>query len=67
MNNKTWDINKKKFITTPKEIIDFFKEIDEVCKKYNLSISHEDKEGSFKIEEYKENNILALKASKKQY
>ena len=30
----------------------FYDEIDSVCKKYNLSISHEDSQGSFIIENY---------------
>lgn len=30
----------------------FYDEIDSVCKKYNLSISHEDGQGSFIIENY---------------
>lgn len=35
----------------------FFKEYEELCKKYNLSLSHEDCEGSFILEPYNENNI----------
>ena len=30
----------------------FLKEIAEVCKKYNMSISHEDGQGGFIIEKY---------------
>jgi hypothetical protein len=45
---------------TQQEIIDFIKDIEEVCKKLNLSISHEDGHGSFIIEEYKESNIKWL-------
>jgi hypothetical protein len=45
---------------TQQEIIDFIKDIEEVCKKHNLSISHEDGHGSFIIEEYKESNIKWL-------
>lgn len=39
----------------------FLKEIDETCKKYNLSISHEDTHGSFIIEEYSKENIEWLR------
>ena len=35
----------------------FFKEYEELCKKYNLSLSFEDYEGSFILEPYSENNI----------
>jgi hypothetical protein len=45
---------------TPKEIMDFINDIEEVCKKHSLSISHEDGHGSFIIEEYKESNIKWL-------
>jgi hypothetical protein len=45
---------------TQQEIIDFIKDIETVCKKHNLSISHEDGHGSFIIEEYKESNIKWL-------
>ena len=35
----------------------FMKEIDLICKKYNLSISHEDSHGGFIIEKYNSMNI----------
>ena len=35
-----------------KEIKVFLKEIDEVCRKYDLSIEHEDSHGSFIITPY---------------
>ena len=40
---------------------DFLKEIEEVCKKHNLSISHEDSQGAFEIEKYHQQNIEWLK------
>lgn len=52
--NKTID----KIIT-----IQFLNEIELVCQKYNLSISHEDKEGSFIIESYSDKNIMWLRDS----
>lgn len=39
----------------------FLNEIIDVCKKYNLSISHEDSQGSFILEKYDEYNIDWLK------
>ena len=32
----------------------FFDEIESVCKKHNISISHEDGHGAFMLEEYDE-------------
>lgn len=34
------------------EVKNFLKEIIQVCKKYNFSISHEDKQGAFEIKDY---------------
>ena len=38
-------------------INNFFKEYKELCKKYNVSLAHEDVEGGFLIDEYDEDNI----------
>ena len=38
----------------------FLNGIETLCKKYNLSISHEDGHGSFIIEDYNELNINRL-------
>jgi len=41
-----------------KEKIDtFLKEIETVCKKHNLSISHEDGHGAFQVEKFDKDNI----------
>ena len=45
------------------EIGEYFNEIEAISKKYNLSISHEDCQGSFVIEFYKEINIKWLKSA----
>ena len=58
---KSWDIIKSEEIETPKEVIKFLNEIENICKKYNLSISHEDGEGAFIIEKYDSYNIKWLK------
>ena len=39
----------------------FLDEIEKVCKKHNLSISHEDGHGGFEIEEYNQDNIEWLR------
>lgn len=38
----------------------FFKEFKALCKKYNISISHEDGHGAFIFEEYDEFNLKWL-------
>lgn len=44
-----------------KKVEEFLKEIEEVCRKYNMSISHEDGHGAFIIEKFDEFNIKWLK------
>lgn len=39
----------------------FLKDIEKVCKEHNLSISHEDSQGAFIIEEYDDYNMKWLK------
>ena len=51
----------------PNKITDFFDEINKLCKKFNLSISHEDSEGAFIIEKYNLKNIAWLKCANKGY
>lgn len=43
------------------DIEKFFDELFILYKKYNLSISHEDCQGSFIIEDYKESNLEWIK------
>ncbi len=55
--NKTyWDCNTSQYDTSSK-VDEFLKELVELYKKHNLSISHEDKHGNFIIEEYAEENV----------
>lgn len=51
----------------PEKMKKFLDEIESVCKKYNLSISHEDCHGSFIIEDYSSENIEWLFSAKKNY
>lgn len=57
---KNWDLNKRDYIETPNNIKNFIKEIETICKKYNLSISHEDSHGAFIITKYDDTNIKWL-------
>jgi len=58
---KIWHESKKEFVETPKDVSNFIDEIVEVCKKYKLSISHEDEHGSFIIGKYFEDDITWFK------
>ena len=66
-NNMVWDITKRELIDRPDEMTDFLNEIKEVCKKHNLSISHEDYHGSFIIQNYDESNLEWLFEASKEY
>jgi len=41
----------------------FLNDLVAVCKKHNLSLSHEDNQGAFLIDEYKQGNIDWLMAA----
>jgi hypothetical protein len=45
------------------KIKNFFKEYEELCKKYNFSLAHEDCEGGFILEEFNEDNINWVKSA----
>ena len=60
---KSWDNKKGDYIEAPDKLVEFFNEVDKICKKYNYSISHEDGHGAFEIEEYDKNNIDWLKSA----
>ena len=47
-----------------KNVDNFMDELNKLFKKYNLSISHEDGQGCFLIEEYEEYNIKWLNAAR---
>ena len=64
---KTWDKSKCCFIDTPDKMQSFFDDIEELYKKYNLSIAHEDCHGCFLIEEYSEENMEWLRDAAKCY
>lgn len=43
------------------KIKSFFKEYEELCKKYDFSLAHEDCQGGFILEEFNEDNINWVK------
>ncbi len=63
----TYDNKKQLRIKTPKKLELFFNEIEQVCKRYNFSISHEDHHGGFEIEKYIQENMDWFKAASKNY
>ena len=60
---ETWNNKTSEFIETPEKQIQFVKEIESICRKYGLSISHEDGYGSFEICNFNQQHIDALKAA----
>jgi len=53
---KRWSRKNSDYIQNDK-IDKFIEDIKAVCKKHDLSISHEDCQGSFKIEPFSDDNI----------
>ena len=57
MEEKIYDTQECKYIETPEKVKEFFIELKTLCLKYNLSISHEDIDGGFIIENYSDDNL----------
>ena len=55
-----WEINLGKDVITPIYVDKYLEEIEQISKRYNLSISHEDCHGAFIIEKYDKLNIKWL-------
>lgn len=67
MDGKVWDKIAGDFIDMPQSMKDFLEDIYFVCKKHNLSISHQDYGGAFIVEKYDEGNIDWLFGAVKNY
>lgn len=65
--SRVWDKTIGDMREMPVEMHNFLEDIKLVCKKYNLSISHEDYNGIFLIEKYSEENINWLFDASKNY
>ena len=63
---KRRDINKKEYLEN-KRADKFLNDIKEVCKKHNMSISHEDFQGGFIITSYNDSNIKWLFDARIEY
>jgi len=62
-----WDLKARKNIKPPDNMTAFLNDINEVCKKHGMSISHEDGHGSFIITKYDEENIKWLFGASKGF
>lgn len=62
-----WDRTTGEHIEMPERMRKFIEDIDVVCKKYGLSISHEDYYGAFEVEDYKDSNINWMYNAFKNY
>ncbi len=47
----------RKYEDSPKEVEEFLLDLKELYKKHNMSISHEDDQGGFILDEYSLENI----------
>ena len=56
-DNKIWNNRKGDFIKYPEDMLNFLKDVEIVCKKHKMTISHEDGHGAFEIEGYDEFNL----------
>lgn len=63
----TYDIKSDSDIETPEDMRLFIDGIVALSMQYHLSIAHEDFEGGFLIQRYKEKNINWLKGASKDY
>ena len=64
---RVWDRTIGEMCEMPEVMMSFLEDIKLVCRKYNLSISHEDYNGVFLIEKYSEENIDWLFGASKNY
>ena len=54
-----WDMGVGNFVENS-DVDQFLDDIDAVCLAYGMSISHEDRQGGFRIESYTTENIKWL-------
>lgn len=49
---KTWDNNKRERTEISEKIAVFMREYEDLCRKHNISLGHEDGHGAFEFHEY---------------
>ena len=52
MRNGRWSCDLREMVESPEKVEMFLNEIEGICRKYNMSISHEDCQGAFRIAAY---------------
>lgn len=56
---RAWNRRTSRFEDMPEKMAAFLTEIEEVCKKHDLGIAHEDDHGAFIIVDYRHNRFDA--------
>ncbi len=59
-------MNKMDNVVSNQLVEGFFSELETLCRKYNLSIAHEDNQGAFIIQRYKHSNMIWLKSASRE-
>ena len=67
MNEKIYDEFLHEMVEMPLDMKSFLEEIETVCRKHNFSFSHEDEQGCFYVETFKESNMQWLLNASKNY
>ncbi|WP_405101573.1 hypothetical protein [Oceanobacillus sp. FSL H7-0719] len=57
---ETWNNREGRNVEMSKDMLEFLKDIEKICKKHNMTLSHEDTHGSFEVTEYDEDNLQWL-------
>lgn len=62
-----WDTFVGDEVEMPEEMQAFLAEVEATCRKYGLSLTHEDEQGGFIVEVLKERNLNWLAGASKRY
>ena len=65
--SSVWNYKTGEREIRPENMSKFLNEIQAVCEKYNLSLTHEDDGGSFLVEVYKPRNMLRLWGARRNF
>ena len=66
-DQNVWDVYMGDLVEMPAEMQAFLTDIEAVCRKYGLSLAHEDEQGGFIVEELKERNLRWVAGAAKRY
>ena len=62
-NDKIWNCEKSAYQPMSDNIKQFMQELETLCRKYDMSISHEDTHGAFVIESFSEEYMTWFKSA----